>query len=122
MPLLPVRFNDLLDGELVLATSEPSTTIAPQVAEYLRFGGPPGRGRRVIPSDAGSLIANVLRLHSLSIPTLGGSPLELGPCTVAIAHRPEALGVAGLLGVDLLQRFTRICYEAGPPALLTLEA
>jgi len=27
-----------------------------------------------------------------------------------------------LLGVDLLRRFARICYEAGPQALLTLEA
>jgi hypothetical protein len=106
----------------VLPTSEPSTTVAPQVAEYLRYGAPPGRGRRVVPSDSGSLIANVLRLRSLSIPTINAGPIELGPCTVAIAHRPEALGVAGLLGVDLLRRFVRICYEAGPPALLTLEA
>ncbi|HEY7293694.1 MAG TPA: hypothetical protein VH916_01585, partial [Dehalococcoidia bacterium] len=70
VPLLVVRFNGLLDGELVLATSEPSTTLAPQVAEYLRFGEPPGRGRRIVPSDSGSLIASTLRLRSLSIPTL----------------------------------------------------
>ncbi len=106
---------------MVLATSEVSTTLAPRVAEYLRAGQPPGRGRRVIPSDSGPLIANILRLQGLTVPTLGTAPLELGPCIVAVAYRAEALGVAGLLGVDLLARFTRMSYKAGPPGLLTLE-
>jgi hypothetical protein len=39
----------------------------------------------------------------------------------AVAMRPYALGVGGMLGLDVLARFPRIGYRIGPPDFLTLD-
>jgi hypothetical protein len=79
------------------------------------------RGRRVVPGDAGLLLAPLVRLRDLELRTADGGWLSLGPLSVAITNRPRVLGVGGLLGVDVLARFRRIQFELGPPDQLTLE-
>lgn len=106
---------------MVLATTDPTTCLAPTIAEYLRRAAPLPGGRRVIPSDTGPVIARTVRLNRLAIATIDGRWLEWAPGTAAIAFRPQALGVGGLLGIDALARFRRVTYEIGPPDLLVLE-
>ena len=121
LPLIRVRLNNWLQVDMVLSTGECITSLAPRVAEDLtRTRVIPG-GRRVIPSDSGRVIARTLRLPSLVIPTRSGGPIELAPWPVAIAMRPQALGVGDLLGTDFLAQFKRIAYDFGPPDTLLLD-
>lgn len=121
LPLVLVKLNNWLHVRMVLSSGEPYTSVAPRIAEYLLAAQAIPQGRRVIPSDSGPVIARTLRLQSLIVPTAEGGPLEFAPWTVAIAVRPQALGVGGLLGTDILARFSRLQYEFGPPDRLLLE-
>lgn len=82
---------------------------------------PAGRGRRVVPGDAGLLLAPIFRLRDLELRTVDGGWLSLAPLTVAVTNLRRVLGVGGLLGVDVLGRFRRIQVELGPPDQLLLE-
>jgi hypothetical protein len=122
LPLIRVLLNGWLVVDRALSTAEPITSIALKVAEDLQRTRPMPGGRIIIPSDSGRVIARTIRLPSLRIPTLSGGPIDLAPWRVAVAVRPQSLGVGGLLGTDFLARFTRIAFEAGPPDRLRLEA
>jgi hypothetical protein len=121
LPLISVRLNGWLNLQMVLSSGESTTSIAPPVAEQLQSGAPLRRGRRVIASDAGPTIARLARVDRLEIRTIDGHWPDCTPRVVAIAFRPQALGVGGLLGNDVRIRFKRLAYEFGPPDLLVLE-
>ena len=127
LPTLTVRFAGAFLGTMIVASAEPTTCIAEDVAKHLGFAltmervPPAGRGRRVVPGDVGLLIAHVFHLRDLELRTADGGWLSLGPLTVAITNRPRVLGVGGLLGVDVLARYRRIQFELGPPDRLLLE-
>lgn len=108
---------------MVISSGEPSTVLAPLVAEDLRryAGALPGRGRRVIVGDAAPLIVARQGVSSLEVRDTDGDLLQLGPVVTAVSPRAQVLGVAGILGVDLLSRFARITYDLGPPDVLILE-
>jgi hypothetical protein len=127
LPTVAVRFSGTLEGTMIVASAEPSTCIVEDVAKHLGFAltmervPPIGRGRRVVPGDAGMLLAPIFRLRDLELKTADGGWLSLGQLTVAVTNRPRVLGVGGLLGVDVLGRFRRIQFELGPPDHLSLE-
>ena len=116
---------------MIVASTEPTTCIAQDVANSLDFAltldrmpnrmPTVRRGRRVVPGDAGMLLAPLFHLRDLELRTADGGWLSLGPLTVAVTNRPRVLGVGGLLGVDVLARFRRIQFELGPPDRLLLE-
>lgn len=111
LPLVWVKLNSWLEVAMVLSTGEPTTCIGERVAQDLQRLAPVPSGRRVIPSDAGRVIARTVRLRSVVIPTIAGGPLEFAPWTVAVSPRPEVLRVGGLIGVDILATFQRLTYE-----------
>ena len=74
-----------------------------------------------MPSDAGPVIAPILRLEDLAFYASPGGWQSRGPLVVAVTVRPQMLGVGGLLGVDFFARFRRVTYELGPPDTLVLE-
>ncbi|GEM_PF-2208932 len=124
LPFVWVRLDGLVSAGMVVSSGEPSTVLAPLVADDVRryAGAVPSRGRRVIAGDAAPLIVPLQRVRSLEVPAADGDRLRLGPITAAVSPRAQVLGVGGILGVDLLSRFARITYELGPPDWLTLEA
>jgi len=40
--------------------------------------------------------------------------------SLAIMPRAQAVGAGGIIGVDVLGRYRRVCVEVGPPVYLTL--
>jgi hypothetical protein len=123
LPVIRVWLDGLYNAGMVLSSGEPSTVLAPLVAEDLRrFAGRElGRGRRVIAGDAAPLIVPLQRVRSLEIRDADGDVLRLGPIVAAISPRAQVLGAGGILGVDLLSRFARATFEADPPDWLILE-
>lgn len=120
LPLVTVRLSDLLRVQLVVSPADATTSFAHHVADYLH-GPTRGRGRRIILSDTGPTVARIVRLQQFDLQLVGNEWLELGPLVVAIAARPEAIGVGGMLGLDILARFSRVSVEIGPPNTLILE-
>jgi hypothetical protein len=127
LPVVVVRFSGSLEGTMIVASTEPSTCIVEDVVDHFGFAltmdrvPAAPRGRRVVPGDAGLLLAPIFRLRDLELKTADGGWLSLGPLTVAVTNRPRVLGVGGLLGVDVLARFRRIQFDLGPPDDLLLE-
>jgi hypothetical protein len=119
LPVVWVQLNDWLGVSMVLSTGEPSSCLSDRIAQWLNPGL--GRGRRLIPSDAGIVVARLIGLGSLTIRTLDGTLLRVAPFTAALTNRPQVLGIGGVLGNDFLGRYDRLTYELGPPDVLTLD-
>lgn len=129
VPVVSARFNQsrALVYPLVVATSEPATTILPNVAASLLFetgmerAPTPRRGRRGVPSDLGIVLAPLIRVQQLELELANGEWLPVGGLVGVVTNRPFAFGVAGLPGIDGLARFSAIQFRVGPPDVLTLE-
>jgi len=89
LPVIRVRLDGLVLAGMVISSGEPSTVLAPLVADDLRrFSGRElGRGRRVIAGDAAPLIVPLHRIRSLEIRDVNGEYLRLGPIAAAISPR-----------------------------------
>lgn len=129
IPLVTLRLNGPtgLEVEMAIATSEPFTTLAPDIAGAVRHDliyekVPEGRrGRRIVPGDVGLYFAPLIRIENIELEALGRVWIPLGTVTAVITNRPRAIGVGGLLGGDILSRFTRFEYQIGPPDRFIVE-
>ncbi len=111
---------------MVLSTGEPAASIAPTIAAQIQIGALPGRGRRVIPSDVGPLIAKLAGLQRMELRAIDGQWIDVTLPALALSYRSQALGVGGLLGNDVLVKFKRLAFalvahRCSPPDLLVLE-
>ena len=129
VPVVSARFNQssALIYLLVIATSEPATTILPNAAASLEvhtgMESVPARrrGRRAVPGDLGMVLAPLVRFQQLELELASGECLPVGGLVGVVTNRSFAFGVAGLLGIDVLARFSGIQFRVGPPDVLTLE-
>jgi hypothetical protein len=129
VPLVTLRLNGSagLEIRMAIATSEPFTTLAPDIAAAVRHDlihekvPEARRGRRIVPGDVGLFFAPLIRVDSIELEAVGSVWIPLGAVTAVITNRPRALGVGGLLGADILSRFTRFEYQIGPPDRFVVE-
>jgi hypothetical protein len=105
---------------MLLSSIDVKSSIVPGIAEDLIRFGYPSLARRALPSDLGTTIFRTLQVRSLSVRTTTGSWLDLPAMSLAIMPRAQAVGAGGIIGVDVLGRYRRVCVEVGPPVYLTL--
>lgn len=117
--LLSVRA--MLNGQypiyhLLVDTGATHTAFLPEIIQSFQLPDI-GTIQRIVPGDLQLTQTTVYRLNILWLVVDSQQSLEIADLEVIITEWPRRLGVDGVLGMNYLRNFPRICLDLETPAL-----